>query len=86
MRKLLQPIIIVSLGVLAATGGALAQNDPGLDLEAIRARAAMALIDSGSAKLTPAVVKAALAAPPPMLTAPGAGLPGMPQQPGPNAQ
>ena len=51
-----------------------------------RARAAMALIDSGTAKLTPAVVKAALASPPPMLTAPGAGLPGMPQQPGPNAQ
>lgn len=51
-----------------------------------RARAAMALIDSGSAKLTPAVVKAALASPPPLPTVPGAGLPGMPQQPGPNAQ
>ncbi|OYU70119.1 MAG: hypothetical protein CFE28_09005 [Alphaproteobacteria bacterium PA2] len=51
-----------------------------------RAQAAMSLIDSGSAKLTSAVVKAALAAPPPMISAPGAGLPGMPQQPGPNAQ
>ena len=51
-----------------------------------RARAAMALIDSGTAKLTPAVVKAALAAPPPMIPAPGAGLPGMPQQPGQTAQ
>jgi len=51
-----------------------------------RARAAMSLIDSGSAKLTPAVVKAALAAPLPEVISPGAGLPGMPQQQGPNAQ
>ena len=64
----------------------LSLSPDGQDGSRERARAAMALIDSGTAKLTPAVVKAALAAPPPMVTAPGVGLPGMPQQPGPNAQ
>jgi hypothetical protein len=48
-----------------------------------RAQAALALIDSGSAKVLPAVVKAALAAPPPMVVPQGAVVPppGMPQQP-----
>jgi hypothetical protein len=47
-----------------------------------RAQAAVALIDSGSAKALPAVVKAALAMPPPMMIPPGATItapPGMPQ-------
>jgi hypothetical protein len=39
-----------------------------------RAGAAVNLIDSGAAKMVPSVVKAAIAAPPPMLVAPG-GLP-----------
>ncbi len=56
-----------------------------------RARAAMALIDSGSAKAVPGAVKAALALPPPPQIAPGAGIPGLsgleaPQQEAPNAQ
>lgn len=37
-----------------------------------RAQAALSMIDSGSAKALPAVVKAALAAPPPMIIDPGA--------------
>lgn len=53
-----------------------------------RARAAMALIDSGSAKLVPAVAKAAMALPPPIPLAPGAAIPGLtaPQQQDPIAQ
>jgi hypothetical protein len=53
-----------------------------------RARAAISLIDSGSAKLVPAVAKAALALPPPVPLAPGAAIPGLtaPQQQDPNAQ
>ena len=53
-----------------------------------RARAAIALIDSGSAKLVPAVVKAAATLPPPVQLAPAAQDPGlaMPQQQDPNAQ
>jgi hypothetical protein len=54
-----------------------------------RARAAMALIDSGSAKATSAAVKAALALPPQPLIAPGAGVAGpaaRAQQEDPNAQ
>jgi hypothetical protein len=49
----------------------------------------MALIDSGSAKATPAAVKAALALPAQPLIAPGAGIPGPAvgaQQEDPNAQ
>lgn len=45
-----------------------------------RANAAINLIDSGSAKMVPAVVKAALAAPPPVLVAPG-GMPILPEAP-----
>jgi len=52
-----------------------------------RARAATALIDSGSAKALPAVVKAAKALPPPMVVPPGAVLgpqgPAQPQANGP---
>lgn len=45
-----------------------------------RAKAAIDLIDTGSAKLVPATVKAAIAMPPPMLVGPG-GVPlGMPPQ------
>jgi len=56
-----------------------------------RARAAMALIDSGSAKALPGAVKAALALPPPPQIAPGAAIPGLTapdaqQQEAPNAQ
>ncbi|HEX5378117.1 MAG TPA: tetratricopeptide repeat protein [Phenylobacterium sp.] len=53
-----------------------------------RARAAMALIDSGSAKMVPAVAKAAMALPPPIPLAPGAAIPGLtaPQQQDPIAQ
>lgn len=47
-----------------------------------RANAAVNLIDSGSAKMVPAAVKAALAAPPPMLVAPG----GTPIGPAPQPQ
>ena len=43
-----------------------------------RANAAVNLIDSGSAKMVPATVKAAIAAPPPALAIPG-GVPVMPQ-------
>ena len=45
-----------------------------------RANAAVNLIDSGSAKMVPAAVKAALAAPPPALVAPG-GMPVLPSLP-----
>jgi hypothetical protein len=53
-----------------------------------RARAAISLIDSGSAKLVPAVAKAAMALPPPVPLAPGATIPGLtaPQQQDPTAQ
>jgi hypothetical protein len=53
-----------------------------------RARAAISLIDSGSAKLVPAVAKAAMALPPPIPLAPGAAIPGLtaPQQQDPTAQ
>jgi len=53
-----------------------------------RARAAISLIDSGSAKLVPSVAKAALALPPPVQLAPGAAIPGLgaPQPQDPNAQ
>jgi hypothetical protein len=50
-----------------------------------RAQAAIAMIDSGSAKQVPAIVKAAIAAPPPMLIPPGAVVGGegqVPAQPG----
>jgi hypothetical protein len=47
-----------------------------------RATAAMGLIDSGSAKAVPAVVKAALSLPPPMLVGPG----GIPMGPAPPTQ
>ncbi|MDP3176199.1 MAG: tetratricopeptide repeat protein [Phenylobacterium sp.] len=52
-----------------------------------RAEAAQSLIDSGSAKVVPAAVKAALALPPPVQLPPGAQIPGLaapvaPQQPG----
>lgn len=55
-----------------------------------RAKAAIALIDSGSAKAVPGAVKAALALPPPVQLAPGAGIPGLlapgaPQPQGPTA-
>lgn len=42
-----------------------------------RAKAAMALIDSGSAKAIPDAVKAAAKLPPPVQLAPGAGVPGL---------
>jgi hypothetical protein len=45
-----------------------------------RATAAINLIDSGSAKMVPAAVRAAIAAPPPALVAPG-GMPILPQAP-----
>jgi hypothetical protein len=55
-----------------------------------RAKAAMDLIDSGSAKAVPAVAKAAAALPPPIMLAPGQVIPGQlsatppqPQVPGP---
>lgn len=53
-----------------------------------RARAAMALIDSGSAKLVPLVAKAALALPPAPPPPAGMSIPGLnpPQQQVPNAQ
>lgn len=48
-----------------------------------RAQAAIGLIDSGSMKAMPAVVKAALTAPPPVMMPPGAPVPAGPQaQPG----
>ena len=48
-----------------------------------RAQAAISLIDSGSMKAMPAIVKAALTAPPPMIVPPGAQVPAGPQaQPG----
>lgn len=49
-----------------------------------RARAAMDLIDTGSAKIVPAAVKAALSLPPPMLVGPGGAPMGLapPQAPG----
>jgi hypothetical protein len=43
-----------------------------------RAQAAMGLIDSGSMKALPALVKAAVTAPPPMVVPPGATVPGGP--------
>jgi hypothetical protein len=45
-----------------------------------RANAAVNLIDSGSAKMVPAAVKAAISAPPPALVAPG-GMPILPSAP-----
>ncbi len=53
-----------------------------------RANAAMALIDSGSAKSVPAIVKATLALPAPTPMAPGSAVPGLMAQPpqGPEGQ
>ena len=51
-----------------------------------RAKAAIALIDSGSAKAVPGAVKAALALPQPIALAPGALPPGLQAQPAPQQQ
>ena len=87
-------VALLGAGKFGAMFMSQAPRTPGIRLVAVadlvpdRARAAISLIDSGSAKLVPAVAKAALALPPPVPLAPGAAIPGLtaPQQQDPNAQ